>query len=97
MTGPECEMPAERSDATGYECKIIDWQGQKAALLCFMPNGDGHIDLFVIDRARFRDFKPSETAQFASIAGMTTATWRRENKTYLLAGDMDEQQLKKFL
>jgi hypothetical protein len=91
------DLPAALRDAPVHGCTIIDWHGQKAALLCFMPNGGGHIDLFVIDRARFRGFKPSETAQFASIAGMTTATWRRENKTYLLAGDMDEQQLKKFL
>src|SRR5207249_8657680 len=71
--------------------------GHKVTLLCFMPDGNGHADLFVVDRTRFRDFTPSETAQFAKADGMSSAVWRRGGKTYLLAGAMDEPELRKLL
>lgn len=91
------QVPASLRDAMLHGCKVIDWHGQKVTMLCFMPNGVGHVDLFVVDCTRFRDFKPSEMAQFAKADGLTTAVWRQGNKTYLLAGMVNEEQLRKIL
>jgi hypothetical protein len=62
-----------------------------------MPNGGGHVDLFVIDSTRFRDFTPSETAQFAGSGGVETAIWCKGDKTYLLAGNLNQERLQKLL
>jgi uncharacterized membrane protein YbaN (DUF454 family) len=91
------DVPASLNNAPVHGCKVIDWHGHKVTLLCFMPNGGGHFDLFVIDAARFRDFSPSSTPQFAASDGMTTAVWRSGDKTYLLGGMVDEEQLRKIL
>ncbi len=91
------DLPASLRDAPVHGCRVIDWQGHKVTLLCFMPNGGEHVDLFVIDCTHFQDFMPSETAQFATKDGVTTAIWRKQDKTYLLASTSGEPQLRKIL
>jgi hypothetical protein len=53
------------------------------------------VDLFVIDRTRFSDLTPSEAAQFGRADGLTTATWARGGKTYLLTSSADESVIRK--
>lgn len=89
-------LPAALHDAVLHGCKIVDWHGQKVTMLCLM-SGSSHMDLFMIDCAHFPDFKPSEAIQFAKGNGLTTAVWCNGDKTYLLAGKMDESELKKIL
>jgi anti-sigma factor RsiW len=91
------ELPASLRDAPVHGCRVIEWQGHKVTLLCFMPNDSEHIDLFVIDCTRFRDFKPLETLQFASSDGVTTATWSSHDRTYLAVSTGSEQQLRRIL
>ena len=94
---PNFELPAAFHDAMLHGCKVLDWHGHKVTMLCLMPNGGSHVDLFVIDCTRFRDFKPTETAQFAKADGVTTAAWCNGDKTYLVAGNLNESQLRKIL
>jgi hypothetical protein len=91
------DLPVSLRDAPVHGCRVIDWHGHKVTLLCFMPNGSEHVDLFVIDCTHFRDFMPSETAQFATSGGVTTAIWCRYDKTYLVASTAGEQQLRRIL
>ena len=91
------EIPSSLRDAMLHGCKVIDWNGHKVTMLCFTPRGGGHLDLFVVDCTHFRDFKSSSAPQFSASGELTLATWSRGDKTYLLAGTMDEEQLKKIL
>lgn len=91
------ELPASLHDAMLRGCKVLDWHGHKVTMLCLMANGGGHMDLFVVDCTRFRDFTPSETAQFAKSNGLATAVWCNGGKTYLAAGNLEESQLRKIL
>jgi hypothetical protein len=94
------DLPAALRDKPIQGCRVIDWKGQKVTLICFMHNGkDGkeHVDLFVIDRTHFRDLTPSATPQFARADGLTTASWVRGQKTYLLTSTADETVLRKYL
>lgn len=89
-------MPASLHDAMLRGCKVLDWHGQKVTMICLGAGGK-HVDLFVIDCTRFRDFQPSETAQFARADGVTTAVWCNGDKTFLLASQMNESELRKVL
>jgi hypothetical protein len=89
-------LPAALHDAMLKGCKVLDWHGQKVTMLCLGAGGK-HMDLFVIDCTRFRDFTPTETAQFAQAGGMSTAIWRNGQKTYLLAASGEESMLRKLL
>lgn len=89
-------MPASLHDAMLKGCKVLDWHGQKVTMLCLRA-GNSHVDLFVIDCTHFRDFQPSETAQFAKADGVTTAVWCNGDKTFLLTGKVAESDLIKML
>jgi len=89
-------LPAALRDAMLKGCKVVDWHGRKVTMLC-LKAGTSHVDLFVIDCTRFRDFRPSETVQFGNDNGLTTAVWCNGDKTYLLAGKVDESDLRKML
>lgn len=91
------EVPSSLAGVPVHGCKIIDWEGRKVTLLCFMPNGDSHLALFVIDCTHFRDFKPSETPELGRSDGVSVAVWCQQDKTYLLAGAVGEEQLRKLL
>ena len=91
------DLPGSLRKVPLHGCKVVEWHGHKVTLLCLMPNGNGHADLFVLDCTRFGDFTLSEAAQFAKADGISIAVWRRGAKTYLLTGAMDEQQLRNLL
>lgn len=91
------DLPAALSDKPTKGCRVIDWRGQKVTLICFMLDGKEHVDLFVIDTTQFRDFTPRAAPQFARVDGLTTASWARGGKTYLLTSAADESVLRKYL
>jgi hypothetical protein len=88
------DLPAQLRDMI-EGCKIVDWNGEKVTLLCTMYGKD-HVDVFVIDRSRFRELKPSAAPRYTRSDGLTTAVWRRGGRTYLLASSVDEQQLRRI-
>lgn len=91
------DLPAALSDKPTEGCRVIDWRGRKVTLICFMLDGKEHVDLFVIDTTGFRDLTPSSAPQFARVDGLTTASWARGAKTYLLISAADETVLRKYL
>lgn len=91
------DLPAGLRGLTPHGCRILDWNGQKVALICLVPKGAPHVDLLVIDRTRFREFTPSDAPQFGQSGGLAIAVWSKGNKTYLLTGKLDTDQLRHLL
>ncbi len=91
------DLPASLHNQPVHGCRVVDWNGQKVALICVALNGKDHADLFVIDRARFRGFTPSETPRFEQSDGVVTATWNRGGKVYMLAGKGNRETFSKYL
>ena len=85
------ELPTVLHSGPAQGCRLVDWNGQKATMLCFVLDGE-HLDLFVIDRASLPDLKEGGAPQFAEANGLMTATWVKSDKVYLLTDDN-----KKFL
>ena len=57
----------------------------------------GDLWFFVVDHAVVPDAPASESPQLTKINTVTTASWTREGKTYILAVEGDEALLRKFL
>ena len=91
------DLPAALNEQPVQGCRVVDWNGQKVALICLALNGKDHADLFVIDRARFRNFTPSGIARFDQSESVVTATWNRGDKIYLLAGKGSRETFSKYL
>jgi hypothetical protein len=91
------DLPLALRDHPAEGCRVVNWNGQRVTLICYVLNGGDHLDLFVLDRARFRGFTRTETPEFARTDGLMTASWTRGNKTYLLATSGGEALLRKYL
>lgn len=93
----EINLPAGLHGALPHGCQVLDWGRAKVALICFVPDGRPHVDLLVIDSARYRDFLPPKTPRFGQSGEFATAVWSSGGKTYLLAARMDVEELRRFL
>jgi hypothetical protein len=91
------DLPVALRDNQTEGCRVVEWNGHKVTLICYVFNGRDHLDLFVLDGVRFRGFTPSQTPQFAPANGLMTATWTQGRKTYLLAASGGEAVLRKYL
>ena len=88
-------LPATLPGADAQGCRVVDWNGHHATMICFIVNGE-HMDLFVMDRAGLPDFPENGTPQFAMAANLMTATWAGNGKVYLLTG-RNKADLQKIL
>jgi hypothetical protein len=85
------ELPAALHSGPAQGCRVVDWNGRQATMVCFVLDGE-HLDLFVMDRAGLPNLPEGSAPQFAEASGLMTATWVKGDKVYLLTGDN-----KKFL
>lgn len=89
-------LPPGLADKGISACKIVSWDQHRVTMLCFKFGG-AHVDLFVVDAADLPgvslDLKPTLFAEGA----MSTATWRRDGKVYLLAGAIPLSDLQALL
>ena len=94
--------PAGLSQATGAGCLTLSWRGAKVSMICFKtgrplpPAQASDLWLFVIDHASVPDAPETETPQIATVNQVTTASWTRQGKTYVLAVEGNEALLWKY-
>jgi hypothetical protein len=86
------ELPAALHSGPAQGCRVVDWNGRKATMICFVFDSGEHIDLFVVDRVGMPNLPEGSAPQFAKANGLMTVTWVKGGKIYLLTGDN-----KKFL
>jgi anti-sigma factor RsiW len=76
----------------------LSWQGHPVSMICFALGQREMLYLFVLPEEAIQEGGlPTETPQFAPSKGLMTASWRRKEKVYLLAGPLEQEALKKFL
>lgn len=90
------DLPPGLRSGLAHGCRVVDWKGRKATMLCFMVNDREHMDLFVVDRVALPDVAESGPPQFAESGGLMTAIWARGDKVYLLTS-ADGNFLQNFL
>ena len=96
-------LPAGMQKVALTGCAVEIWQHTKAAMICFqsgktLPKGkSSDLWLFVVDRTTVKNAPDSASPQFAEVNGLMTATWTQGDKLYLLGGQGDESDIKKFL
>ena len=95
--------PNGLTNATPTGCLTVSWRGSPVAMICFktgqpLPAGQASdLWFFVIDHAVVPDAPASTTPQFAEFNHVTTASWTRGGKTYVLAVAGEAALLKSFL
>lgn len=89
------DLPAALPGRSAQGCRVVDWNGRRATMICFMLKGE-HMDLFVMDRAGGPDLPDDGAPQYARAGDLMTAAWSKDGKTYLLTGG-NKELLRKVL
>lgn len=74
---------------------VLNWRSHPVSMVCFNRGDDQMLFLFVIDRSYLQD-PPPETPLAGAAHQMTTISWSRGDKTYLLAGPEEKDFLQKY-
>ncbi len=93
----ELDLPAGLQGKPAEGCRVVDWNGQKVALICFVLADGNHVDVFVMDHFDFPGLSASSTPRFAQAGALMTVTWTKNNQVYLLTGGGDKSLLQKLL
>ena len=75
-------------------CTLVAWRGQKVPVLCFNPEGK-HLHLVVVDRTQFPD-APTETPETDRSGSARTASWSKDEHSYILNGLSTTAFVKQF-
>jgi len=81
------ELPAGLQGKPAQGCRVVDWNGHQATMICFVLEDGKHMDLFVMDRAGLPGFPEGGAPQIVKTDGLRMATWAKGGKVYLLTGD----------
>jgi hypothetical protein len=90
-------LTKELEKLPGEGCALIKWHGQRVSLVCLDRGHDDDLFLFIVDRTALPDPPLGQSAEFARVNNMTTASWTVGDKTYVLASKASEEDLRKFL
>ena len=90
------DLPVRLVSQPTYGCKVIEWRGTKATLICFnVRDAYTTVHLLVVDSAAVRDAAPE--TQFTDAGRWSSATWSRHGKTYVALCEGSRAALEKVL
>lgn len=73
----------------------LSWQGTPVAMVCFDGPKQKTLYLFIIESSAV--IEPPLNTQVGLLKGLSAAAWNNDGKTYLLAAELPESDLKSFL
>jgi hypothetical protein len=91
-------VPAGLEGTPSIGCRKFSWNGRSISLVCFKIDNVGTVHLFVMNRSNLRHVPAGANPEFAvSNGGVATASWSNDQRVYVLAGKMDEKELRRLL
>lgn len=99
----EYELPEKLKATPLAGCGVLSWRATRVSMLCFLtgkplePGQKSDLYLFVVDRSALPDAPAATEPQFARVNRLLTASWSLGDKTYILAGEGDEEFLRQYL
>src|SRR5438128_3100350 len=89
-------LPVALEKLAGDGCAVLRWHNRKVSMVCFALGNDKDLYLFVANRSDLPDAPFSDEPQFTQIGKLTAASWSAGDKTYVLAGQGDEQFIRRY-
>jgi len=90
-------IPAGLTGAAVNGCRIVEWHGRKVSMICFHLSDGGHFDLFVVSDVEWAGPTPGEKPLLAQVGQMNTASWSKGGRTYILAANATDEELRRLL
>jgi hypothetical protein len=92
----ELTFPKGLEGKPSLGCRVLDWNGQKVSLVCFELSNRKKVHLLAVDSSIFEN-APGASPEFGQASGVTTASWSRSGRTYVLASrQANETELKEM-
>jgi len=89
-------LPTLVADLTSIGCRVVKVAGRPASVVCF-EIGDGHeAHLVIFDNHNLKDAPPQKTPLYATSGEWHTASWSYGTRSYVLATQADESELKRL-
>jgi hypothetical protein len=90
-------LPSALEKLPADGCAVLTWRNKKISLLCFNTSGRDDLYLFILNRDDVPDSPTTDRPQFQRIGKLTSASWSRGSKAYILAGRGDEAFVRRYL
>jgi hypothetical protein len=94
-------VPARLAGSTTYGCKVFDWRGQRATIVCFLAKDEGEIIHIVsVDRSALPATEipvPATAPQFARAGEWNTAMWSQGNRQYVAFTTLNREGLARYV
>ena len=95
-TGSPFDIPASVAGRKMYGCKVYEWNGRKATLVCFSADDGGTIHLVMTARDAMSD-PPGETPVHFRQGDYNMAAWSRGSHVYVTMTKSPKVELEKIL
>lgn len=81
---PAFEVSATLASSPTFGCRVFEWRGSKAYLVCFSPRGLSDIVHVVsVPRSAVGDARVGSPPEFRTERGWQTATWSHGDRVYV--------------
>jgi uncharacterized membrane protein YbaN (DUF454 family) len=87
-------VPSTLAQSQVRGCTLMHWRGHEVPVICFNSQGQ-HLHLIVVNRHLFPD-APSQTPQTDQWEAWRTASWSKDDHSYVLTGLGTTSFVKKF-
>ena len=79
-------------------CRVFEWRGSKAYLICFSPRGlNDIVHVVSVPLSAAGDVAVGSPPEFRSENGWQTATWAQGDRVYVALGTMSREALARVL
>lgn len=97
----QLEVPVQLAGASTYGCKIFNWRGNKATLVCFLAKAEGEvIHVVSVERSALPPAEravPVDAPQFARAGEWNTAMWSQGGRHYVALTTLNREGLARYL
>jgi hypothetical protein len=99
--GIQLQAPAQLAGNATFGCKIFEWRGRRATLVCFVTKAEGEvIHVVSVDRAALPATEipvPAGAPQFARAGEWNTALWTQGPRLYVALTTMNTEGLARYV
>ena len=93
----QIDVPLTLAASRTIGCKTLQWHGNTATLICFMPKNAGTVvHILVVNRSALTD-APGEEPQLAKLPNWNSAVWSHGGKVYLALTTAEPDKLTRCL
>jgi hypothetical protein len=78
-------------------CSKVLWGNEPMSVVCFFINGQPKVHLVTVSRRNLAAPPPEGVPVFAAVSGYNTASWSEGDRTMMLIGKVNEQELKELM